>query len=309
MILNFKAKKFAKKWCKQNPSGIMFCDSLNLSVANAVSKVFSKNKMKIITCVTDLPEDLMQGANPLKAKIFFKAFNNVSKRTDKYVVLSKYMMESPSLYKKPFIVIEGFADYQIKNDKEQVAEKKSNKTIMYAGLLYKKYGVNTLLKAFIASELKDVEINFYGVGNANDASDDALCEILDAAKQFSNIKYCGSLSSQECFEKEKQATLLVNPRPINERFVKNSFPSKNMEYMSSGTPLLTTNLPSIPEEYYEYCYVFEDETIEGFSKKLKELFEKDDAELEQMGLKGKRFVLEQKNNKVQTMKILDFIKE
>ena len=309
VILNFKAKKFAKKWCKQNPNGIMFCDALNLSMSNAVSKVFSKNNMPIVTCVTDLPEDLMIGANKLKANVFTKMFNNVSTRTSKYVVLSKYMMESPNLKNKPFIVIEGFADYNLSNLQEDNNIKSDKKIIMYAGLLYKKYGVSALLNGFIQSNIKDYELHFYGVGNSADLEDDALAEILTASKQYNNIKYGGSISSQECFKNEKQATLLINPRPTNERFVKNSFPSKNMEYMSSGTPLLTTNLPSMPEEYKAYCYIIEDETEKGISSKLQEICTKDVNELNQKGQEGKRFVIENKNNKIQTKKIIDFIKE
>ena len=51
---------------------------------------------------------------------------------------------------------------------------------------------------------------------------------------------------------ELKATLLVNPRPTTEEFTIYSFPSKNMEYMASGTPLLTTKLPGMPEEYHQY---------------------------------------------------------
>lgn len=309
IILNFKAKKFAKKWCKQNPDGVMFCDSLNLSVANGVSKIFSKNKMKIITCITDLPEDLMSGIGKLKSQIFINTFKKIAYRSSKYVVLSKYMIESTNLFKRPYIVVEGFADFQIKHNLIDEKVAKTKKIIMYAGLLYKKYGVSNLLKGFINAQIEDYELHFYGVGDTIDPKDDSLCEILEAQTKYSNVKYCGSVSSKECFEKEKEATLLVNPRPTNERFVRNSFPSKNMEYMSSGTPLLTTNLPSMPEEYHDYCYVIEDETVDGFSKKLKELCAKDVEELQEMGLKGKNFVLENKNNKTQTAKILKFIKE
>lgn len=307
IVLNFKAKKFAKKWCKNNPDGIMFCDALNLSMANAVSKIFSKNNMPVITCVTDLPEDLMLGANKIKANIFTKLFNNVSKRTSKYVVLSKYMMDSPNLHDKPFVVVEGFVDYHISLDDDDF--KKDKKIIMYAGLLYKKYGVGALLNGFIKANIKDYEIHFYGVGNSADPQDDALVDILNEAKQHANVKYGGSISSQECFEKEKQATLLINPRPTNERFVRNSFPSKNMEYMSSGTPLLTTNLPSMPDEYKDYCYIIENETDNGIGAKLQEICAKDVSELYAKGQAGKKFVLENKNNKVQTKKILDFIEE
>ena len=64
------------------------------------------------------------------------------------------------------------------------------------------------------------------------------------------------------------ATLLINPRFSNEEYTKYSFPSKNMEYMASGTPILTTKLPGMPKEYYEYIYLFEEESIEGMKNKM-----------------------------------------
>ena len=39
--------------------------------------------------------------------------------------------------------------------------------------------------------------------------------------------------------------------------------------MACGTPLLTTKLPGIPDEYYEYCYTLDDETVDGVIKEKK----------------------------------------
>lgn len=308
ILLSIKAKKFAKKWCKNNPDGVMFCDALNLSVASAISKVFRKKNMKVITCITDLPEDLMMGANKLKSTIFTRFFKKVTKCSTHYVLLSKYMSESPNLFERPSIVVEGISDDSLSRI-ASVPAKKGKKIIMYAGLLYKKYGVGNLLNGFIKAKISDYEMHFYGIGNKHDENDDVLKDIIEASQKHDNIKYCGSVSSRECFEKEMQATLLVNPRPTNERFVRNSFPSKNIEYMSSGTPLLTTNLPSMPEEYKDYCYIIEDETEDGVCNVLKKITSLKIDELERMGKKGRDFILNQKNNKFQTKRIIDFIKE
>lgn len=78
--------------------------------------------------------------------------------------------------------------------------------------------------------------------------------------------------------------------------------------MVSGTPLLTTKLPGMPTEYYDYVYLFEEETTEGYKSKLKELFDVSEKDLEEKGIKAKEFVLAVKNNNVQTYRVLKMCK-
>ena len=78
--------------------------------------------------------------------------------------------------------------------------------------------------------------------------------------------------------------------------------------MLSGTPLLTTKLPGIPKEYFDYLYTFEEETIEGFAKKMQAILALSPAELKTMGLNAQRFILEHKNNIIQTKRLIHFFK-
>lgn len=103
--------------------------------------------------------------------------------------------------------------------------------------------------------------------------------------------------------------LLVNPRPIAPEYTKYSFPSKNMEYMISGTPVLTTKLPGMPEEYYPHVYFIEDETPDGISMVLQEICAKSLEERTRKGIDARQFVLEQKTNIAQAKKIIDFIQK
>ena len=80
-----------------------------------------------------------------------------------------------------------------------------------------------------------------------------------------------------------------------------------MEYMASGTPLLTTNLPGMPKEYHNYVFLFKEETVEGYADTIREILSKPETELISFGLKAKKFVLENKNNNAQGKRIIDFI--
>ena len=68
-------------------------------------------------------------------------------------------------------------------------------------------------------------------------------QLYDYTQQDKRIHFGGVIPLSEVIEKEIQATILINPRPVDQEFTKYSFPSKIMEYMSSGTPVLTTKLP------------------------------------------------------------------
>ena len=77
--------------------------------------------------------------------------------------------------------------------------------------------------------------------------------------------------------------------------------------MVSGTPILTTKLPGMPEEYYPYIYMFDNETVEGYADTLKYVLSKPNEELQNKGKVAKEFVLQKKNNIFQTKRIMDLI--
>ena len=82
----------------------------------------------------------------------------------------------------------------------------------------------------------DISLLIYGSEHYVDALN------ISVAKD-SRIVFRGLATNEEVVESEQKSTLLVNPRPSVKDFTKYSFPSKNMEYMVSCIPLLTTHLP------------------------------------------------------------------
>jgi hypothetical protein len=81
-----------------------------------------------------------------------------------------------------------------------------------------------------------------------------------------------------------------------------------MEYMMSGTPVLTCSLPGMPGEYLDYVYIAQDESADGFAKALAEVLGKSSQELHEQGKKAKDFVSREKTNIKQAEKIAQFIK-
>ena len=146
-------------------------------------------------------------------------------------------------------------------------------------------------------QAEDLRLYIYGAGEME-------AEMSDYMKMDSRIIYHGVVLNRIVVDQEIKSTLLINPRLSKEEFSRFSFPSKNMEYMVSGTPVLTTVLPGMPKDYHDYIYKFNDETSVGMGKTLESILNKSKEELHDFGLKSKKFVLENKNNKVQASILL-----
>jgi glycosyltransferase involved in cell wall biosynthesis len=226
----------------------------------------------------------------------------VIKSFDAYLFLTEDMSEIANKKDKPYLVVEGQVDIKMSKTENNLNDKYEKKICIYAGGLEKKYGISNLVEAFLLANVQDAELHLYGSGDYED-------ELQGICKSNPTIKFCGVVSNEIVVLEEIRATLLINPRPTIEEFTKYSFPSKNMEYMVSGTPVLTTKLPGMPAEYYPYVFLIEDEKVEGISKTLRDILSMNRVDLHNVGLRAKEFVLSEKNNVIQASKILKLFKD
>lgn len=275
-------------------------DVLNISVCLGGLLASKLAGLKSCGIMTDMP-GLMVGA---PKSIFGKIASFVNKRYlsefDYYVFLTEAMNEIVNVHHRPYIVMEGLVDSEELKVSGTEATAQKERTICYAGGLYEKYGIKMLVDAFLRLEDKNIQLSLFGTG-------DMVAYIKEQANKDERIKYLGVAPNSKLIEIEKASLLLINPRPTHEEFVKYSFPSKNMEYMVSGTPLVTTKLPGMPKEYNCYVYLFEDETVDGYYKTLRNVLSKPESELAAFGERARKFVLTKKNNIAQTQRILKLL--
>lgn len=307
--LHKNAKKEIKKLIKLfNNDCVIICDILNQSISTAALKVGKKYNVPVLGIVTDVPG---HGAGAKQKELnFIKRYisNYAQKKNiknmvkyDAYLFLTEAMNDVVNKYSRPYIVIEGQSDAKMANRENALCDKTIPKVLLYAGSIHKEYGIERLTKSFLNSNVSGWELHIYGNGNYDK-------ELRQIAKENETIKFFGVVSNDEIVDKEIKASLLVNPRPTDADFVKYSFPSKTMEYMASGTPLLTTKLPGMPKEYNDYMYLFNGESVENMSDKLCEVLSFSAEEMHEKGILAKKFILEEKNNVIQAKKLIEFIK-
>ena len=271
-----------------------------LLAAVFIKKIQFKN-IKICVIVPDLPEYMSDNSS-----FFYCVFKRVESYifkylfgfVDKYIFLTKEMASRIGVEKENYIVIEGVAD---DIDLLDIGSYE-NKIIFYSGTLAKRYGVCDLVDAFSALESQGVELWICGEGDSKEY-------IQAIGKINKRVKYLGQLPRVEILKLQQKATLLVNPRKPDGEYTKYSFPSKIMEYMSSGRPVIMYKLPGIPEEYFDFCYTINGTDPSHFKDCLSEILKLSDEELNAKGSAARDFVINNKSYLKQAEKIKEFILE
>ncbi|WP_020579242.1 glycosyltransferase family 4 protein [Actinopolymorpha alba] len=173
--------------------------------------------------------------------------------------------------------------------------------VAYAGTLLEEYGVGRLVEAVLAVP-EDIVVHIYGAGPLDGW-------IRQRAAESERIRFHGALPHEELIPALGRAHLLVNPRPADQDFVKYSFPSKLIEYMALGRPVLTTRLSGIPEEYDDKLLFADDDSTEGLAKSLSEAAQLPAGKLRELAETARDFVVTEKSVSRQGRRIADFFDE
>lgn len=269
-------------------------DCLNRTTAFFALSAARIRGCRCVGIITDLPN--MLGGSRFSKKMA----NFVIRHCTDYVLLTEAMNDYIGNKRKPYVILEGHSDISMRDRVPSMEKKSPVRTVFYAGGVSRQYGLADLTEGFLQADLPNTRLEIYGPG-------DYVKELQAIAETHANVYYGGMLLNSQIVDKEQEAALLVNPRPTHEEFVKYSFPSKTMEYMASGTPVLTTKLPGMPKEYYPYVDFIEEESASGIAAALKAVLARSDEELFRKGQSARDFVLEGRNNVVQAKKLLTML--
>ena len=277
---------------------------IHFPFVKSLSFIKKKNNIKTILICPDLAEmmDLSVSKKPLKRLLkriesFFLKKNY--KFVDKYVFFTKHMVERINVFNKPFLFVEGINSVATMTKYEK---KQPPYIVLYAGSLQFHFGLEAILEAMSFLNDDDIELHIYGDGAMSSIIQEKAC--MD-----SRIKFYGFVEHDVVLSKEKEASLLINARDPNESYTRYSFPSKTFEYIMSGTPFLTTKLPGIPEEYYDFLFLIDDFSPQGIAKAILKVKYSKEEFIKRRIECGQKFISESKNKTAQAKKFMSFIGE
>ncbi|MBT9257621.1 glycosyltransferase [Phycicoccus sp. MAQZ13P-2] len=202
---------------------------------------------------------------------------------------------------RPLLLMEGIARPLQDRASEASPHRKSGTraVVLYAGGLKREYGVEALLQAVALSD-DSWQLHLYGGGPMEQE-----CRV--AADKNPRVVFHGVVDFDSLSRGYADATVLVNPRPLQTDFVQYSFPSKLLEYMTTGTPVVTTHLPTIPSSYDPFVVYTEDDAA-SMAATLDSTLALAPGELRQLGSTARSFVTEACSPPAQGVRISSFLR-
>lgn len=306
LTIKKNVEQLLEQWLQENKDvkdKVVLMYSIYPPYTESAVRLCKKYGCHLSAVITDLPEYMyswknMKGIRGWYSKRLSEKMLELQGRCDSYILFTKPMAAKMGIEDKPYMVSEGFCDASIFDDIPD-QEKYPRKTIVYGGNLSRLYGIQNLVKGFMQTDL-DAELHLYGAGG-----DAAFIE--ECAKQDSRIKFFGRVDRKTLLVALKKAHLLVVNKPTADDYSNYSFSSKILEYMASGTPLLTTKVDGMPEEYYDYFYFFDEESTEGIKSSLEKIVNFSDKQLRDKGISARAFAVKNKSYQYMTSTIVSFL--
>lgn len=299
------AAKALADWAAMSPNNrTVLVYTQYLPYMQAIRKVKKRfPDLKAAVIVTDLPNELglASGRRGLMKKLEYRMGRQslqLCREMDGFVLLTAPMAEAIGIGDKPHVVIEGLIQEKA-SGLADLPEEEERPSVLYTGTLEPGLGIAEMLEAF--QQTPEIELWICGQGSMR-------AQVEQAARSHDNIRFYGFVSQSEALALQAKAGALINPRQASGVFTRYSFPSKTLEYMRSGKPVLCCRLEGIPEDYDPYLEYIPQPGSNGIRQAVTALFARSAAERKAMGEAAQCFVLQAKNPKTQCQRLMGLLR-
>jgi glycosyltransferase involved in cell wall biosynthesis len=296
-----------ERWAEQSTlNRVVVLYSLYLPYLRAAMAAKQRySGLKVCVVATDLPGSLGLSSGrkglPYAMETWWgKQSVRLASQMDGFILLTEQMAQPLSAVHKKRCVIEGITSEQGVKPQAIPLPQDARPAVLYTGTLNRELGIGKLLKAF--EQLPDTQLWLCGKGDMETA-------VRDAQTKRDNVYYFGFVPQEQAIYLQSKADVLVNPRTGAGEYTKYSFPSKTMEYMRAGRPVLCCKLEGIPAEYDEYLTYIEPQNADGIRDAVQAMLSRTKTERDGIGRRAKTFVISEKNNIMQGLKAVDLLRK
>lgn len=265
---------------------------------------------RLVVVLTDPPGVVLATDNRcarLLKKVDSWAIGHMLQRVDAVIALAPELVRrlAPS---RPALVFPGILESTLGipaasgsiSDKYDMADPF---TVIYAGGLSQAYGIDLLLDAVLGFGPEvNICLKLFGRGDQEE-------RIRKLAADNPRIVDGGFVDEATLLPELLSADLLINPRPTSELFAAMSFPSKLIEYLATGRPVLTTRIQSIPDVLKgSFSYIYE-ESADGIRTAIEKIMRIPATQRLEQALAAQRIVQDNYSEAATGRKISEFIEK
>lgn len=273
--------------------------TFNLTVPPALFTLLAARciKAKAVASVNDINEPGATVPRTWPWRLDYALHQFLLPRFDALVPVSQAIIEDFAPKARYVRVEGGITPEMAANSGRDIASGKPDTfCIVFSGGMDAANGVEVMLHAI--ARLKGGHYRFVFAGGGPLAG-----AVFSAARADVRIEYRGVLKLSDLLSIYRQADVLVNMRLTKAIRTRYFFPSKLMEFLASGTPVISTCPGHVEEEFGEFLFLLKNESPEGLAAAIQHA---ETAGLEtrrEMGKRARGFMLAHKTWQAQTARI------
>ena len=223
----------------------------------------------------------------------------IIKRLDGRIVINELIVQDYAPGKDYILVDGGISQDVISHLFPLKPSENEEYVFVLAGMLWEQNGTQVVLQLLREHPELNIKVVFAGKGQD-------VPIITEYASTDNRVEYAGMLDMDALFKLYENADVLLNIRI--EDTVDYHFPSKLLEYMSTGKHVISTPVAHAARDYGAYLSILKDISSGGLYNKMVEVMSKGKLSLYESGVKSRAFILENRNWEAQTSRIMNYMK-
>jgi glycosyltransferase involved in cell wall biosynthesis len=256
---------------------------------------------KIAALLYDITIPGVEDPNDVYHRLIFRMTKWIVPRLDGRIVINEAVVRdfAPG---KHFLLVDGGVSLETMRRCEQFRKcaERPEFTLAFAGRLWEGNGIPIMLKSFARLSDPTYRLCIAGKGGLED-------EVRTAAARDHRIIYKGFLDHEGVMQMYESADVLLNIRLTKLVNLPYVFPSKFLEHLSSGRPVITTAPAHTEKEYGDLCFILKEENPEGLTSLIEKVRGMGAAERTGIASRAKAFMMRERTWERQGTRIAEYL--
>lgn len=275
LSLAFQVHRYLKKTLRQSQENITLLIDGNSRLAGSIATRYQHHpRIQTIGIFTDSPKQI-SSIRPQHIRSWYR----LHRQHHAYIGITASLLNEFNYDKKPQFILPCIVDTI------EGAKQHGRPYIFFSGALYERYGVETLIHAYLQLKPNNIDLLIAGFGPVSQ-------RIEQLSQQHRHIKFLGLLNPSLTRKYQAGAYVNVNPRPLDSALDDVAIPSKVLDYISSGAPTLTTRHPFIESHFQETIHYIDDSSVDGIRIAMKRFLSTDYGLAQAKANKAKNLALQ-----------------
>ncbi|HTQ10770.1 MAG TPA: glycosyltransferase [Fimbriimonadaceae bacterium] len=281
---------------------VVLCYNLTAPPALPISVACKLLRMELVPFIGDIyvPGEVVR--DTLLRRIEFRTQTRLIPKADGLLVANRAIVHDFAPGRESLLVEGGVMEEFIRRFEKRPRKVDGAFHVVFAGQLSVLNGVTMLLEAARLLDMPELRISILGGG-------EYASEVRKAVAQDPRLSYLGLVDHGRVLETYEQADLLVNLRRTDYRTHRYVFPSKVVECLATGRPLLTTRTGHVTEEFGDFVFTLEEESAEALAEAISRIAAMDPSSREKVGARARQYVRDNKTWEVHVGRLKTYLDE